>query len=93
MVVGALRLRLFIGQSNSLKARRSVVRSLKDRIRSRFNVSVAEVGEQDLWQSAAIGIAAVAADGRVVDEVLAGVARLVESDPRVEVIEREQRLA
>jgi uncharacterized protein YlxP (DUF503 family) len=88
MVVGVLRLSLFIGGSGSLKDRRRVVRSLKDRIRSRFNVSVADVGEQDLWQSATLGVAVVGSDGRFVDEVLSKVADIVEADPRVEVIGR-----
>ena len=93
MVVGVLRLSLFIGGSGSLKERRRVVKSLKDRIRSRFNVSVADVGEQDLWQSATLGVAVVASDGRLADEVLSKVARIVESDPRVEVVGRSTTVA
>ena len=89
MIVGTLRLRLFIGGSASLKERRRVVKSLKDRIRSRYNVSVADVGDQDLWQSATLGVAVVASDGRFVDEVLSKVAGIVESDPRVEIIDRQ----
>lgn len=88
MVVGVLSLSLFIGGSGSLKERRRVVRSLKDRIRSRFNVSVADVGDQDLWQSAKLGVAVVASDGRFVDEVLSKVAAIVEAEPRVEIIGR-----
>jgi len=93
MVVGILRLNLFIGESSSLKDRRRVVKSLKDRITARFSVSVADVGDQDLWQSAALGVAVVAADTRFVDEVLSKVAGLVESDPRVEILNRETRFA
>lgn len=88
MIVGTLRLSLFIGESTSLKARRRVVKSLKDRIRSRYNVSVADVGDQDLWQSATLGVAVVASDSRFAHEVLSKVAGIVESDPRVEVIDR-----
>jgi uncharacterized protein YlxP (DUF503 family) len=89
MIVGTLRLSLFIGESSSLKDRRRVVKSLKDRIRARFNVSVADVGDQDLWQSAALGVAVVAADTRFAHEVLSKVAGLIESDPRVEIVDRE----
>ena len=88
MIVGTLRLGLFIGGSASLKERRRVVKSLKDRIRSRYNVSVADVGDQDLWQSATLGVAVVASDTRFAHEVLSKVAGIVESDPRVEIIDR-----
>jgi hypothetical protein len=93
MIVGTLRLALFIGESSSLKDRRRVVKSLKDRIRARFNVSVTDVGDQDLWQSAALGVAVVATDTRFAHEVLSKVAGLVESDPRVDILDRETRVS
>ncbi|MFH1689597.1 MAG: DUF503 domain-containing protein [Candidatus Eisenbacteria bacterium] len=88
MTVGTLEIVLLIRESHSLKSRRRVVKSLIDRIRSRFNVSVADVGDQNLWQRAVIGVAVVANDGRFVNEVLSKVLNLVSSDPRVEVIDK-----
>ena len=70
MVVGVLRLTLYIHGASSLKDKRQVLRKVTDRLRSRFNVSVAEVGENDVWQKAVIGIAAVANDHSFVNEVL-----------------------
>ncbi len=87
MVVASLRIDLVIPGSASLKDKRHAVRSLRDRIKSRFNVSVAEVDHQDLWQRAALGIAVVSADGQVVREVLDNVRRLVEQDVRVSVLD------
>jgi len=87
MVVASLRIDLVIPGSASLKDKRHAVRSLRDRIRSRFNVSVAEVDHQDLWQRAALGIAVVSADGQVVREVLDNVRRLIEQDVRVSVLD------
>jgi uncharacterized protein YlxP (DUF503 family) len=88
VTVGTLEIVLLIRESHSLKSRRRVVKSLIDRIRSRFNVSVADVGDQNLWQRAVIGVAVVANDGRFVNEVLSKVLNLVSSDLRAEVIDK-----
>ncbi|HEX9861299.1 MAG TPA: DUF503 domain-containing protein [Nitrospirota bacterium] len=66
--------------SGSLKDRRRVVKGMKDRIRSRFNVSVAEVGETELWQRATLGIACVSNDRAHASEVLDKVVDLVRSN-------------
>jgi len=87
VTVGTLEVVLLIRESHSLKSRRRVVKSLIDRIRSRFNVSVADVGDQNLWQRAVIGVAVVANDGRFVNEVLSKVLTLLYSDPRAEVVD------
>lgn len=63
MVVGICTIHIHLPLSHSLKDKRRIVRSLKDRLRGRHNISLAEVDCQDLWQRAALGIAAVA-DGR-----------------------------
>lgn len=63
----------------SLKEKRSVVRSLRDRLRKRFNVSVAETGMQDVRDRAVLTIALVATDGRMAESVLDRADQLVES--------------
>lgn len=60
-----------------------VVRSLKDRIGGKFNVSVAETAHQDIWQRAEISVALIGTDTAFVDSVLSKVDRLVESEARV----------
>lgn len=74
LVVGVLSFTLLIPGSGSLKEKRRVVRSFKDRLRSRYNVSVAETGSQDLWQRAEIGVALASGDrdfaARVLQEIL-----------------------
>jgi len=86
MVIGTLRTDLLIRESGSLKDRRRVVNSLKDRIRARFNVSVADVGDQNLWQRAVLVVAVVSNDGRFANEVLSKVLRVITSEPRVEML-------
>jgi hypothetical protein len=87
MVVGVLRIELFIPESNSLKTKRFAIRSLKDRMRSRFNVSVAEVDNGDKWQRASLGVVAVSNESRHIESVMGKVMNLVYGDRRVEVID------
>lgn len=70
MVVGTLSLRLAVFGSTSLKDKRRVVKSLKDRLSGRFNVSVAEVGSLDHRQQAELGVALVANDAQFVESCL-----------------------
>jgi uncharacterized protein len=69
LIVGLLSVELFIPHAQSLKEKRMVVRSVKDRLK-KFNVAVAEVEHQDVWQRAALGIVTVSNGRQHVDEVL-----------------------
>ncbi len=89
MRVAILRVRFMIGDSGSLKEKRMVMRSLKDRLAARFNISVAEVGENDKWQSGELGIATVGNDGRFVNSVLDSIKKFLFLDPRISVIESD----
>lgn len=74
MFVGVMRLTFHIPHARSLKEKRSVVRRFRDRVRSRFDVSVAEVASQDVHQRAVFGVAVVSGEAGVCDSVLAQVA-------------------
>jgi len=76
--VGVLRLTFHVPHARSLKEKRSVVRRFRDRVRSRFDVSIAEVGAQDLLQRAVFGVSVVSGDAKVCDSVLAQVAQAAE---------------
>jgi uncharacterized protein YlxP (DUF503 family) len=69
-----------------LKEKRSVVRSLKDRLRARFNVSVAETGQQDVVSRAELGVALVATDRGFAEQVLDKVDRLIQLEGRAVVV-------
>ena len=73
MVVGVLQIELSIPSADSLKAKRRVLRSLKDRIRRNFNVSVSEVDENDQWQSAILAVVVASNDKRFANKVLSKV--------------------
>ena len=87
MVVATAEVELHIAASQSLKSKRQILRSLKDRLRSRLNVSVAEVEYQDLWQRASLGLAVVSGTAARAEEVLAAALRLVESEPALVVVD------
>lgn len=78
MVVGLLELDLRIPDARSLKDKRSVMRSLSQRIRNKFNVSVAEVDGGDTWRHATLGIAHVSNEQKFSNQVLSKIVNLVE---------------
>ena len=71
--IGVLTLELRLENSHSLKDKRHVVQSLKDRLRAKFNVAVAEIGYQDLWQRAAVSAVTVSSDHGHAEKVLRSV--------------------
>jgi uncharacterized protein YlxP (DUF503 family) len=87
MIVGVCTVELFIPDGQSLKSKRQVLAGLKDRLRGKFNVSVAEVDGQDLWQKAVLGIACVANETAYVNQVLDQVLNQIRSVPAVEVVQ------
>jgi len=87
MVVGVIGWELEVFGCQSLKDKRQVVKSLKDRLHDRFNVSVAETAHHDVWQRAELTAAIVATDRRQADSVLESVDRFVASEPRARIID------
>lgn len=79
MVIGILRFTLYLPENGSLKGKRRVLRSVKDRLRSQFNVSVAEVEFQDLWQKAGIAVVIVSPDRKYADGALQKILNKVDS--------------
>jgi uncharacterized protein YlxP (DUF503 family) len=87
MIVGLCTIELFLPGSQSLKDKRQVLLSLKVRLREKFNLSVAEVDGQDLWQKAVLGLACVANEGRYVNQVLDQALNMIRAVPTVEVVQ------
>ena len=78
MVVGVLRLELLLPENHSLKGKRNVLRMIKARVQNKFNVSIAECEDHDLWQRATLGVSQVGAQQTHVDQCLREVVRFVE---------------
>jgi uncharacterized protein YlxP (DUF503 family) len=92
MRVAVLTVEIDIPGSDSLKDKRQVVRSLLDTIRRKFNVSAAEVDQNDIWRRATIGFAAVSNDGDHVSQVLDNVIAEIDRELRCEITNREQEI-
>ncbi len=87
MVIGVCTVALHIPGSQSLKDKRRVLRSLKEKLRQEFNLSVAEVEDNDLWQRATLGLAVVANEGGFADEVLAKAVETIKRRTDVELLD------
>jgi uncharacterized protein YlxP (DUF503 family) len=87
MFIGVCTIEMHIPESGSLKTKRHSLKSLKDRIRSKFNVSVAEVDHNDLWQKASLAVAAVSNDKSYLNQTLDHVLDLVRSVPEVSLLD------
>ena len=84
MIVGVCKIKLRIPENMSLKDKRSVVKSITTQLKNKFNVSVAEVDDQQLWQIATLGICSVSNNSRYANEVLSKVMNFLK-DGRFEV--------
>ena len=85
MVIGVLTVEFLVSDSNSLKDKRQVVKSILDGIRNKHNVSAAELGGLDTWRRAVIGVACISNDRNMANTVLNRVLAGIERDPRVTV--------
>jgi len=75
MPIGLLTLEIHLPQAHSLKEKRLVVRKMKDRLRARFNVAVAELDHQNLWQRARLGVVSISSDPTHLESLLNAVQR------------------
>lgn len=92
MTVAVLTLRLHAPWAHSLKEKRMELRSILTRVRGKFNVSAAEIGEQDAHQILAVGVAAIAADRAQADSILDHVIAFVEMNTEAELLSVEREI-
>ena len=92
MIVGLLTLELHLPESNSLKSKRMIVKSLKDRIKNKYNVSIAEIDANDLWQRCVLGAACVSNGTRIINQTLNSIREMVIDTPSVELIDSKMEM-
>jgi uncharacterized protein YlxP (DUF503 family) len=92
MIVGSLRVRLLVRESRSLKDKRQVVLSIKDRLRNKFNVSVAEVDAQDHRQLVVLGLAMVANEAAPVRSTFEQIVAALRGHPVAEMLDHEMEV-
>jgi uncharacterized protein YlxP (DUF503 family) len=89
MVVGVCHLDIIIHDNNSLKGKRHILKQIIERTKHKFNVSIAEVGDNDLWQRAKIGFSVVGNDNRFVNSCLDKIMNFIENMEIAEVVDSE----
>lgn len=92
MVVGVLRVTLIMHDNDSLKGKRQVLKGIIDKVKNRFNVSISEVGDNDLWQRAEIALSAVGGDRAVVNSVMDRAVDFIEGLHAAEILDHEIEL-
>lgn len=89
MVTGICKVELFLlDEPNSLKRKRQIIKSLKERIKYRYGASIAEVDELDKWQRASLGIAFVSGEKKDVESMISKILGYIESNGTVEIIDK-----
>ena len=92
MTIGLLRLVLFIGESNSLKAKRMVLHSLKARLRNNFNIAVQQIADEDKWQKSTLAVVGLSKDRNTINSTLSHIVNFVEEFHGVELLDYEIEL-
>ena len=87
MVVGILVVHLYLPNSDSLKAKRQIILSLKTRLKNKFNISVSEIGFLDSWKESGIGISCISNSGRHIDRELSYIMKQINSCRNLEVVD------
>ena len=87
MVIGCCSIKFYLHENNSLKGKRRVVRAIKSRLKNDFNVSVAEVGDQDVWRSLHIGVSAVGSDRPYMDGLLTKIVNSIDRMSLAEMVD------
>ena len=87
MVVGLANIDIHIPESGSLKSKRQLLKRIKDRVKNKFNVSIAEVGHNDLWQRTTIGVSVVANDKKFANQVLSKVVEQINKENGVQILD------
>ena len=92
MVIGICHLDLLIRENSSLKGKRRILKKIIERVKNKFNVSIAEVGNHDLWQSSQIGFCMVGNDRRFINSALDKIVLFIEGISSAEIIKSESEI-
>ncbi len=87
MVVGIANIEIHIPESGSLKNKRHFLKRIKDRVKNRFNVSIAEVDHNDLWQRTTLGISVVANEQQFANQVLSQVIEFINQEQGIQILD------
>jgi uncharacterized protein YlxP (DUF503 family) len=93
MNTGLCKIKLHIPENQSLKDKRRVVKSIIFRLRNHYNISIAEVDDNDLWQIATLGISCVSNNDQLVDEIMTSIINFIAHNyPELEIVNQETEI-
>ncbi|MDU5323600.1 MAG: DUF503 domain-containing protein [Peptoniphilus harei] len=92
MIIGICTCEIFIFNANSLKSKRSVVKSIIEKSKNRFNISIAEVGENDKWQKSIIAFSTISNNQKIVEETIEKVINFFDSYSEIEIIKIKREI-
>lgn len=90
LVIGVLKVFLRLDSIFSIKEKRSIIRSIVDKTRIKFKVSIAEVDQHDVWRSAVLGISLVSNNKKIVEKSINSIINYIEEDGRAEIIDYQK---
>ena len=88
MIVGICQLKISIYEAHSLKEKRRILKSLKEKLKNKFNISIAEVGENEKWQTSIIGISIVSNNKKIIESSFDKILNFVETFYELEIIDK-----
>lgn len=92
MIIGICTCEIFIFNANSLKSKRSIVKSIIEKSKNRFNISIAEVGENDKWQKSIFAFSTISNDQKIVEETIEKVINFFDSYSEIEIIKIKREI-
>lgn len=92
MVIGILKIKLYAPWVHSLKEKRMIVKSICGKVRNKFNVSIAEVEEQDTHQTIVIGVSCISSDSSHVDSILDTIINFIEGNTEGEILQIDREV-
>ena len=92
MIIGIIKFMILISTSNSLKEKRMVLRSLKNRLRNNFNISVIELDDQDKWQKSTLALATIGSVKTRVNSLLSNIINFLEGCKQIQLLDYEMEM-
>lgn len=92
MIVGILKVLILVSESNSLKEKRMVLRSLKNKLKNNFNVSVTEIGDQDKWQKSTLALSTVGTQKASLNSLISNIINYLEDNKQIQLLDYEMEM-
>ncbi|MBL7197850.1 MAG: DUF503 domain-containing protein [Candidatus Omnitrophica bacterium] len=92
MIIGIVKLLIFISSSSSLKEKRMVLRSLKNKLRNNFNISIIEIDDYDKWQKSTLALATIGTEKSRVNSLISNIINYLENNKQIQLLDYEMEM-